>query len=70
MSFAELKERVAALSREEQLDLAAMIAHQARSDDAQYQLELDRRLAEIETGKKFGREDFERLDEDLSSKGR
>ena len=69
MSFAEIKEGVAKLGPEERLELAALIAHLSRTDDPQYQADLDRRLADMDAGKKFGERDLELLHGDLSSKG-
>ena len=45
MSFAEIKEQVAGLTPDERLELAGLIAHLSRTDDPQYQADLDRRLA-------------------------
>jgi len=53
MSFAEVKESIAELSVEERLEVAALIAHLSRADDAEYQSELDRRMAAMDAGKKF-----------------
>jgi len=69
MSFAEIKEQIPELTPEERLELAALIAHLSRTDDPQYQADLDQRLAKIEAGKKFGQSDLERLHSDLSAKG-
>ena len=68
MSFAEIKERVTELSAEERLELAALITHLSRIDDAQYQADLDRRLAAMDAGKKHAEADLVRLDNALSAK--
>ena len=70
MSFAELKDRVAELTSEQMLDLSAFIAHLSRTDEPQYQAELDRRLRVIESGKKFDHTDLARLHNDLTVRGR
>ena len=69
MSFAEIKEQVAGLTPDERLELAGLIAHLSRTDDPQYQADLDRRLADMDAGKKFGQNDLERLHGELSAKG-
>jgi len=52
MSFAEVKERVAEMSAEERLEVAALIAHLNRADDSEYQAELDRRMTAMDAGRK------------------
>ena len=69
MSLAQIKDRVAELGSEDRLELAALIAHLSRTDDPQYQADLDRRLAGMDSGKKFDQRDLERLHSDLSAKG-
>jgi hypothetical protein len=67
MSFAEIKARVAGLSPEERLELAALIAHLSHTDDPQYQADLDRRLAEMDSGRKFGQADLARVHSELAA---
>ena len=67
MSLAEIKQRVAELNPEARLELAALIAHLSRTGDPQYQTYLDRRLAEMDAGKKFGQRDLEGLHSDRSA---
>lgn len=69
MSFAEIKLQIPRLAPEERLDLAALIAHLSRTDDPQYQADLDRKLAEMDAGKKSTQADLERLHADLIAKG-
>ena len=52
MSFAEVKERVAEMSAEERLEVAALITHLNRADDSEYQAELDRRMTAMDAGRK------------------
>lgn len=61
MSMAEIKEQVTALTPEERLEIAALIAHLNHEDDPRYSAELDARLANMDAGRKFGPADLERL---------
>ena len=69
MSFAQIKEQIAGLTPDERLELAALIAHLSRNDDPQYQADLDRKLANMDSGKKFGQSDLERLHAELTATG-
>jgi hypothetical protein len=51
MSFAEIKQQIPELTPEERLELADLIARLSRTDDPQYQADLDQRL----TGRNEGR---------------
>jgi uncharacterized protein YdbL (DUF1318 family) len=66
MSMAEIREQIAGLTAEERLDLAALIAHLNRADDAEYQSTLDERAAEMEAVKKTTLEELERRHRTLS----
>jgi hypothetical protein len=70
MSLAEVKTSVAAMSIDERLDVAAFIAHLNRAEDPEYRAELDRRMADMDSGRKTTASELERLHEDLSRKGR
>ena len=70
MSLAEVKTSVAAMSIDERLDVAAFIAHLNRAEDPEYLAELDRRMADMDSGRKTTASELERLHEDLSRKGR
>lgn len=70
MSFAEIKERVADLTPEERLELAGLIAHLSRTDDLQYQAELERRLARMDAGTKHDSAELLHLHNELSVKGK
>ena len=69
MGFAEIKQQIPTSLPEERLELAGLIAHLSRTDDTQYQSDLDRKLAEMDTGKKFTQADLERLHDELTAKG-
>lgn len=69
MSFAELKDGVCKLSEDERLDLLALLLHLSRKDDPEYKAELGRRMADMDAGKKFTREDVERVHHELVAKG-
>ena len=61
MSFAEVKETIAEMSVEERLEVAALIAHLNRSNDAEYQSELDRRMSAMDAGEKVSEQKFKKL---------
>lgn len=69
MSFAEIKEQLAELTREQRLELAALLTHLNRKDDSEYQAELESRMAEMDSGKKHLKADLEQLHKDLIAKG-
>lgn len=69
MSVAELKNRVAALSVEERLDLAAWISHLNSKDDPEYRAELARRMDAMGAGQKITRAQLERLVADVNATG-
>jgi hypothetical protein len=70
MSVAEVKTSVAAMSVVERLDVAAFIAHLNRADDPEYRAELDRRMADMDSGRKTSASELDRLHEDLCRQGR
>ena len=70
MSLAEIKDSIGALSVEERLDLAAWIAHLNHADDPAYLAELEARMSSMDAGKKVASAEFERLNPELSAKGR
>ena len=70
MSMAEVKETVAEMSAEERLEIAAFIAHLNRADGTEYQSELDRRMAAMDSGKKTSAQDLERRHKGLLARGR
>lgn len=69
MSLAEIREQIAGLSVEERLDLAALIAHLNRADDAEYQSTLDQRAADMDAGKKTTLDELKRRHRILSADG-
>jgi len=70
VSLAEIREQIAGLTVEERLDLAALIAHLNRTDDPEYQAELDRRAADMDAGKKSTLDELERRHQRLAAGGR
>jgi hypothetical protein len=69
MSMAEIRDKIAGLTVEERLDLAALIAHLNRCDDADYQSALDQRATDLDAGKKTTLEQLDRLHRTLSADG-
>jgi hypothetical protein len=69
MSFAQIKEQLAELTREQRLELAALLTHLNRKDDPEFQVELERRMAEMDAGKKISQTDLEQLHKDLIARG-
>jgi hypothetical protein len=69
MSMAEVKESIAGMTVEERLELAGLIAHLNRSDDPDYQNELDRRMSAMDSGRKNSAESLKRRHDDLSANG-
>jgi len=70
MSFTEIKDGVRALSVEQRLEIAGLIAHLNRAEDDDWRRELDKRLDAMEGGRKRTPSDLEQLHQDLSSNGR
>jgi hypothetical protein len=70
MSYAEMKEMVPKLSREDRLDLAHLLLHLELQDDAGHLAEMDRRMAAMDAGKKVTQEEFERMHRELLAEGR
>ncbi len=70
MSLAEIKERIAELTPEERLEIAALIVHLNQTDDPEYKAELGRRMAAMDAGNKYTEQDLKRLHEELSRQGR
>ncbi len=65
MSFTEVKERVAEMSAEERLEVAALIAHLNRADDSEYQVELDGRMSAMDAGRKTSAQTLEKRHTEL-----
>jgi hypothetical protein len=68
--LAEIRDQIAALTVEERLDLAALIAHLNRADDPDYQVELDQRTVDMDAGKKSTLDDLERRHQRLAAGGK
>jgi hypothetical protein len=70
VSFAEIKASIAEMSLEERLEIAAFTAHLNRTQDPDYQAELDRRMTAMDAGHKSSANELQHLHDDLSSQGR
>jgi hypothetical protein len=70
MSMVEVKETIAEMSVEERLEIAALIAHLNRADDPDYQVELERRMAAMDAGRKVSARSIQSLHDDLLKQGR
>jgi len=70
MSLAEVKASIAGMSRDERLELAALIAHLNRAEDPEFQAELDRRMSAMDAGRKVSEADLEKRHKELSRQGR
>ncbi len=70
MTLDEIQREAAALSEEERLRLRAFLKHLERVDSDANKAELSRLNAEIDAGKYFTLEDFEKMDAELSAEGR
>lgn len=70
MSFTEIKNSIVECSTEQRLELAALISHLNRSQDAEYAAELDERMARMDSGRKVSADNLQRLHAELNSKGR
>ena len=70
MSSVEVKASVAEMSVEERLEFAALIAPLNRAADPEYQSELDRRMAAMDSGRQTAQADLERSHQELSAQGR
>ena len=70
MSMVEVKETITEMTAEERLEIAALIAHLNRADSAEYQQELDRRMSDMDVGKKAFSRDFAQRHDDLVKRGR
>ena len=67
--MAEIREKIAGLTVEERLDLAALIAHLNRAEDAEYQSTLDQRATDMDAGRKATLEELEHRHRTLSAEG-
>jgi hypothetical protein len=70
MNAAELKERVAEMTREEQLKLLGWIQYLHIKDDPEYLAILESEMKAMDAGVKFTKADVLRLHEELIAKGR
>jgi len=70
MSFAELKEKVYAMTDAERLQLQHLLLHIELENDAEYLAEMRRRIGEMDAGKKVTQEEVERIHSELLAQGR
>src|SRR5438270_3546039 len=70
MSLAEVKASIQAMTIEERLEIAALIAHLNRAEDRDYQAELDKRMSSMDAGHKTGAAALEQLHDQLNRRGR
>ena len=70
MSMAEVKASIADMTVEERLELAALIAHLNRAEDAEYKSELERRMVSMDAGRKSDVKVLEDLHQKLTAQGR
>lgn len=70
MSFAELKDKVRALTAEERLELAHLLEIINLENDPDFWKEMDRRFDEMAAGKKVTQEELERIHNELLAQGR
>jgi hypothetical protein len=61
VSFAEIKNEVAALSPSEQEELRRFLIIQHMRNDPEWHAELDRRIEEVRAGTFYTKEDLERI---------
>jgi hypothetical protein len=69
MSLAELKKEAAALSEAERLEFAAYLRELAEPQFAGRAARVAALMREMDAGRKFTRDDFERVDRELSAAG-
>ena len=70
MSLAEVKASVTAMSVEERLEVAALIAHLNRAEDPGYQAELDQRMSAMDSGRKTDATGLKKVYDGLAAQGR
>jgi hypothetical protein len=61
MSFEEIKAKVWTLSTEERFELGKLLMHLSLQNDPEYRTEMERRMSEMDAGKKYTLDDVERL---------
>lgn len=70
MSLAEVKASITAMSVQERLEVAALIAHLNRAEDTGYQAELDRRMSAMDSGRKTDAAALKKVHDGLAAQGR
>jgi hypothetical protein len=69
MSLAELKEQVVELTEEERLDLEAWLVRLRLSNDREWLAEINRRMRDMDAGKKVSQDEVLRVHRELLAKG-
>jgi len=64
------KAQLTAISVEERLEVAALIAHLNRAEDPGYQAELDRRMSDMDSGRKTDATGLKKVHDGLAAQGR
>jgi hypothetical protein len=70
MSLAELKEQLAGLPAKDRLKLATFLADLEEAGEAEFRVEVDRRMQAMDRGAKMTMEEFEARDQALREQGR
>lgn len=70
MSFAEIKENAAILSATQRLELASFLAELDDRDEERFNEAIEKRMAEIDSGKKVSMSHFESEHLRLKAEGR
>ncbi len=70
VSVAEIKQQVAELSPTERFELSAFLTELDEQQEAEFRKTADRRMQEMDAGKKISAEKFERRHRALQQRGR
>jgi len=70
MSLTEVKASITAMSVEDRLEVAALIAHLNRTEDPAYQAELERRMSAMDSGRKTDASALKKTHDGLTAQGR
>ena len=70
MSLAEVKASVTAMSVDERLEVAALIAHLNRKEDPGYHAELEQRMSAMDSGRKTDATGLKKVHDGLAAQDR
>jgi hypothetical protein len=70
VSFTEIKEQVAELPLEERFQLSAFLTELDERNETEFRGQADRRMKDMDAGKKISAEEFERRHRELQQSGR